>query len=83
VSFSPSDAQGLENAKAQQLQDVGISPAGHGIYFRKLDAHIYVPGLLEGLLGSRRWLLGLVILAQSRSRAKRRLRMADWVEEDC
>jgi len=40
VSFSPSDAQGLEDAKAPQLDEVEISPSGYGIYFPKLDADI-------------------------------------------
>jgi len=64
VSFSPRDTQGLEDARATQLDEIEISPSGYGIYFPKLDADIYVPGLLEGLLGSKKWmLLGPVRLA--------------------
>ena len=33
VSFSPRDAQGLENAKPPQLEDIEISPSGFGIRF--------------------------------------------------
>jgi len=74
VSFSPRDAQGLEDARATQLDEIEISPSGYGIYFPKLDADIYVPGLLEGLRGSRKWMASRLgqIGGQSRSRAKKK-----------
>jgi Protein of unknown function (DUF2442) len=73
VAFSPRDAQGLENARASQLEEIEISPSGHGIHFPKLDADIYVPALLEGFLGSRKWMAARLGKAggKSRSAAKR------------
>jgi hypothetical protein len=73
LSFSPHDVQGLENAKPSQLELIEISPSGFGIHFPKLDADLYVPGLLEGLLGSRKWMAARLGQAggQSRSRAKK------------
>ena len=73
VSFSPTDAQGLENAKPSQLEEVEISPSGFGIHFPRLDADLYVPGLLEGFLGSKQWMAARLgqIGGQSRSRAKK------------
>lgn len=56
VAFRPREAQGLERAKPNQLDIIEISPSGLGIYFPKLDADLYVPALLEGFLGSKRWL---------------------------
>ena len=56
VAFRPSDAQGLERAKPDQLDPIKISPSGLGIHFPKLDADIYLPALLEGFLGSKRWI---------------------------
>ena len=56
VSFSPREAQGLEHAKPSQLEKIEISPSGFGIHFPKLDADIYLPSLLEGFLGSKRWM---------------------------
>jgi hypothetical protein len=56
VAFRPRDAQGLEHAKPDQLDRIEISPSGLGIHFPKLDADIYLPALLEGLLGSKRWI---------------------------
>jgi hypothetical protein len=55
VAFRPRDAQGLERAKPNQLDTIEISPSGLGIHFPKLDADIYLPALLEGFLGSKRW----------------------------
>jgi hypothetical protein len=73
LSFSPRDTQGLENAKPSQLEEIEISPSGFGIYFPKLDADLYVPGLLEGFLGSQKWMASRLGQAggRSRSRAKR------------
>jgi hypothetical protein len=73
VSFVPSDAQGLENAKPSQLDEIEISPSGLGIHFPKLDADLYLPGLLEGFLGSRKWMASRLGQSggKSRSRAKK------------
>jgi hypothetical protein len=54
--FSPKDAQGLEDASPMQLSEIEITPSGFGLHFPKLDADLYVPSLLEGFLGSRKWM---------------------------
>jgi hypothetical protein len=56
IMFSPKNAQGLEHAKPSQLEPIEISHSGYGIHFPKLDADLYLPALLEGLLGSRKWM---------------------------
>jgi hypothetical protein len=56
VMFSPRNAQGLEGAKPAQLGKIEISPSGLGLHFPKLDADLYLPALLVGWLGSRRWM---------------------------
>jgi len=73
VSFSPHDAQGLEHARPSQLEPIEISPSGFGIHFPKLDADLYLPGLLEGFLGSQRWMASRLgqVGGKSRSTAKR------------
>ncbi len=73
LSFFPQDAQGLENARPSQLEEIEITPSGLGIHFPQLDADLYVPGLLEGFLGSRKWMAARLGQAggQSRSRAKK------------
>jgi hypothetical protein len=55
VMFSPQNAQGLEGAKPAQLGTIEISPSGLGLHFPKLDADLYLPALLDGWLGSKRW----------------------------
>ena len=73
LSFSPHDAQGLESATTRQLAEVEISPSGFGIHFPRIDADLYVPGLLEGFLGSKKWMASRLgqLGGQSRSRAKK------------
>jgi hypothetical protein len=79
LSFSPKDAQGLEDAKPSQLEPIEISPSGFGLHFPKLDADLYVPGLLEGLMGSRKWMAARLgaLGGQSRSRAKKKASRAN------
>jgi len=73
VSFAPHDAQGLEKARPGQLEEIEISPSGFGIHFPKADSDIYLPALLEGHLGSRKWMAARLGQAggRSRSRAKK------------
>jgi hypothetical protein len=56
IAFKPHDAQGLEEAKPEQLAKIEISPSGFGLHFPDLDADLFLPGLLEGFLGSRKWM---------------------------
>ncbi|MCU1321053.1 MAG: hypothetical protein JWM43_702 [Acidobacteriaceae bacterium] len=56
VMFNPSDVQGLENAKPSQLEEIEITPSGFGLYFPELDEGINVLTLLEGTMGSRKWM---------------------------
>ncbi len=56
IMFKPHDTQGLEEAKPEQLAKIEISPSGLGIHFPNLDVDLYLPGLLEGFLGSWRWM---------------------------
>jgi hypothetical protein len=70
VSFRPDDAQGLEHAKPADLAKIELSPSGFGIHFPRLDADLYVPALLEGFLGSRKWMAARMGEAGGRSRSK-------------
>ena len=56
IAFSPRNAQGLDRAKAAELAAIEISPSGLGLHFPKLDADLYLPPLLEGFFGSKRWM---------------------------
>jgi hypothetical protein len=50
------DLQGVENATAKQLQNIEILGRGTGINFPDIDAGFYVPSLIEGVYGNRRWM---------------------------
>ena len=56
VAFSPRDVEGLQRARPGDLDVIEISPTGLRIHFPKLDADLYVPGLLQGVTGSKRWM---------------------------
>lgn len=53
-------AQGLAGAKASDLAAIEITPTGLGLHWPKLDADLYLPSLLQGLFGTRRWMAGLL-----------------------
>ena len=46
----------LSGAAAEDLEEIEVSPAGLGVYWPALDADVYVPGLLQGIFGTRRWM---------------------------
>jgi hypothetical protein len=54
-AFPPEIAQGLQGATAEQLSRIEVTPSGLGLHFPALDADLYLPGLLEGVFGSKRW----------------------------
>ena len=56
LRFSPQNVEGLENATPTQLSKIEISPSGFGLHFPQLDADVDLPALLEGVLGSKRWM---------------------------
>lgn len=55
IAFRPRDAQGLEKASPAELSPIEISPSGFGLHFPRLEADLYLPALLEGFFGSRKW----------------------------
>jgi hypothetical protein len=60
-------AHGLAGAKPADLSDIEISPSGLGLHWPRLDADLYLPGLLEGVFGTRRWMAQLMGKAGGRS----------------
>jgi len=67
LSFSPEDTQGLSDARSADLATIEISPSGYGLHFPKLDADLFVPGLIEGSPGSREWIAARLGRAGGRS----------------
>lgn len=46
----------LAEAGADDLAEIEISPAGLGLHWPRLDADVYVPALMQGVFGTRRWM---------------------------
>lgn len=46
----------LGEAGADDLAEIEISPAGLGLHWPRLDADVYVPALMQGVFGTRRWM---------------------------
>jgi hypothetical protein len=60
LAFPPHLAEGLADAKPADLAVIEITPAGLGLHWPTLDADLYLPGLLQGVFGSPRWMAGLL-----------------------
>src|SRR6478735_1682721 len=56
IAFPADLAEGLAGASAADLAQIEISPAGLGLHWPRLDADLYVPSLLQGMLGSKNWM---------------------------
>jgi hypothetical protein len=69
IAFKPQQAQGLEHATPEQLRTIDIAPSGLGLHFPALDADLYLPGLLQGFLGSRRWMAAQLGKAGGRAKS--------------
>jgi hypothetical protein len=46
----------LSDANADDLGEIEISPAGTALHWPRLDADVYVPGLMQGIYGTKRWM---------------------------
>jgi hypothetical protein len=48
--------EGLEHATPDQLANVQIEGPGTGLHWPDLDVDHYIPGIFEGVFGTRRWM---------------------------
>jgi len=66
------DLQGLTDATQEQMRRYELLGGGTGISFPELDVDLYVPALIEGVYGNRRWMAELGRRGGSvKSKAKR------------
>lgn len=68
-SFPPHLAQRLENGSPDELADIELSGDGFGLHWPRLDEDLTVPGLLNGLFGTRKWMAALAGRATSPAKA--------------
>jgi hypothetical protein len=69
--------QGLENATPDQVAQVEIWGPGSSLHWEPLDVDHYVPSLIEGVFGNRRWMSELgkrggAVRSEAKARAARR-----------
>ncbi len=50
------DLQGLQSAAKEQIARVEILGGGTGLHWPDLDVDLYVPGLLRGIYGTKKWM---------------------------
>ena len=68
LAFRAALVEGLAGAAPDDLAEIEISPAGPGLHWPKLDADLYIPALLKGIFGSRRWMAAQLGSAGGRAR---------------
>ena len=54
--FPVEQAQGLAGAKVTDLRIIEIQSRGLGLHWPTLDADLYVPTLVKGILGTKQWM---------------------------
>ena len=54
--FPVEQAQGLAGAKVTDLRIIEIQSRGLGLHWPTLDADLYVPSLVKGILGTKQWM---------------------------
>ncbi len=69
LAFPAGLAEGLAGASLDELAEIEISPTRHGIHWPRLDADLYIPALLRGVLGSRSWMASCMGAAGGGSRS--------------
>lgn len=70
ITFPPGLAEGLAGAMPKDLAEVEITPSGLGLHWPKLDADLYVPGLLAGAFGGKQWMAAQLGAAGGSARSK-------------
>ena len=60
LAIPPHMAEGLDRARPDDLAVIEISASGLGLHWPALDADLYLPGLLQGVFGSPKWMAGLL-----------------------
>lgn len=68
-AFPPALAQGLRDAKPEELADIEVSAAGFGLHWPRLDEDYTVKGLMNGVFGTAKWMAANAGRAKSEAKA--------------
>jgi hypothetical protein len=55
-AFPPDLVEGLSTATPEQLANIEVSPIGYGLHWPLLDEDYSVPGLVNGVFGTAKWM---------------------------
>lgn len=55
-AFFPQKLQGMEHGTPAQFAEVALLGDGYGLHWESLDADFTVPGLLNGVFGTAKWM---------------------------
>lgn len=69
VAFPPDLAQELAGAAPEDLAEIEITPSGLGLHWPRIDGNVYIPSLMQGEFGNRRWMAALLGAAGGSSRS--------------
>ncbi len=72
LGLAPRDVEGLAGASTEDLRVIEVDGMGLGLHFPRLDADLYVPALLDGVLGSWRWMAARLGAAGGQARTPRK-----------
>lgn len=68
-AFPPALVQGLCDATPEQLADIAVTPIGYGLHWPQLDEDYSVPGLMNGIFGTAKWMAARAGRATSPAKA--------------
>lgn len=68
-AFPPRLVEGLQDASADEIAEVEVIGAGYGLHWESLDLDYSVPGLMNGLFGTARWMAARAGRATSPAKA--------------
>ena len=58
LAFAPGAVEVLRDASAVELQEVEVTPSGYELFFPHLEQGVYLPGLIQGVYGTKSWQAG-------------------------
>ena len=68
LTFPARLAEGLAEASLEELAEIEISGSGLGLHWPKIDADLYIPSLMQGMLGTKAWMARELGASGGRSR---------------
>ncbi len=69
-TFPPHLVQGLAGACAEDIAQVEVFGGGYGLHWKRLDVDYTVPGLVNGIFGTARWMAAHAGRATSPAKAE-------------